>query len=271
MAGRVHLRRPRPATAPGGPASAPGLEVRDVSVSYGRLRALADVSLDVPRRSVHAVIGPNGAGKSTLAGAICGEVDIGHGRVLILGRDVTGAKSWQRAPVGLGRTYQVPRVFDSLSVAENLRAAGRRAGPDAAARGLELAGLAGLADDKAGSLAAADLKRLEIGMLVAQGASVLVLDEPAAGMGAAETALLAELVEELRLSGSAVLLIEHDLDLVFRLADRVTVLNFGRAIFSGTVTEVLRDAQVREVYLRNSEAQELADDPARAPGGREAQ
>lgn len=270
MAGRAHLRRPRVAPGQTGPAPASGLEVRDVSVSYGRLRALAGVSLDVPPRSVHAVIGPNGAGKSTLAGAICGEVDISHGSILVLGRDVTTAKSWQRAPAGLGRTYQVAKVFDSLSVAENMRAAGRRAGPDAAARGLELSGMTGLASERASSLAASDLKRLEIGMLIAQGASVLVLDEPAAGMGAAETTHLAELIEELRLAGSAVLLIEHDLDLVFGLADRVTVLNFGQAIFSGSVTEVLRDSQVRDVYLRNSEADEQASDPAWPAGGREA-
>lgn len=238
-------------------AAASALEVVGMSVSYGAFRALTDVSLQVEYGSVHAVIGPNGAGKTTLAGSIFGEVETSSGRVLVAGTDITRMPTWKRARHGLGRGYQVARVFDSLTVRGNLEVAAttkrgeRKSGKDRADLALELTELQRAEHLRPPSLSAGDRKRLELAFLVAQNAKIMVLDEPTAGMSAAESALIGRLIVHLARHGVGVLIIEHDLDLVFSLADAVTVLSLGTVIFAGGPQEVLRSPVVRDIYLHD--------------------
>jgi branched-chain amino acid transport system ATP-binding protein len=237
--------------------AAPALEVAGATVRYGAFRALTDVSLQVEYGSVRAVIGPNGAGKTTLAGAIFGELETVSGRVIVAGTDVTGMSTWQRARHGLGRSYQVARVFDSLTVRGNLEVAGavrrkeRGLAKERADLALDLTALGRLAHLKPPSLSAGDRKRLELAVLVAQDAKIMVLDEPTAGMSAAESELMGRLIAHLATRGVGLLIIEHDLDLVFSLADAVTVLSQGKVIFAGGPKEVLRSPIVRAVYLHD--------------------
>jgi ABC-type branched-subunit amino acid transport system ATPase component len=233
------------------------LEVTGMTVNYGGFRALSDVGLRVDYGSVRAVIGPNGAGKTTLAGSIFGEVDTTSGRVIVAGTDVTGMPTWKRARHGLGRGYQVARVFDTLTVRSNIEVAGtvrrgeRKAGLERAEVALELTELRRVAQLRPPSLSAGDRKRLELAVLVAQDAKIMVLDEPTAGMSAAESELMGRLIAHLAQRGAGVLIIEHDLDLVFSLADAVTVLSQGKVIFAGGPQEALRSAVVRDVYLHD--------------------
>ncbi len=237
--------------------SAAALEVAGVSVNYGAFRALTDVSLQVGYSAICAVIGPNGAGKTTLAGSIFGELETASGRVVVAGTDVTGMPTWKRARFGLGRGYQVARVFDSLPVRRNLEVAGmarrrdRKTGQSRVDLALELTELQQVAHVKPPSLSAGDRKRLELALLVAQDAKIMVLDEPTAGMSAAESELMGRLIVLLAQHGAGMLVIEHDLDLVFSLADAVTVLNQGKVVFEGTPREALRSPLVRDVYLHD--------------------
>jgi branched-chain amino acid transport system ATP-binding protein len=237
--------------------AADALEVTGVSVSYGAFRALTDVSLQVSYSSIRAVIGPNGAGKTTLAGSIFGELKTASGRVVVAGTDVTGMPTWKRARFGLGRGYQVARVFDSLPVRVNLEVAGaarrrdRKTGQSPVDLALELTELQRVAHLKPPSLSAGDRKRLELAVLVAQDAKIMVLDEPTAGMSSAESELMGRLIALLAQRGAGMLIIEHDLDLVFSLASAVTVLSQGKVIFDGSPREALRDALVRDVYLHD--------------------
>jgi ABC-type uncharacterized transport system ATPase subunit len=233
------------------------LEVADVTVDYGAFRALSDVSLQVSFSSIRAVIGPNGAGKTTLAGSVFGELEMAAGRVVVAGTDVTGMPTWRRARFGLGRCYQVARVFDSLSVRGNLEVAAttrrrdRKAGLERVDVALGLTELQQVAQLKPPSLSAGDRKRLELAFLVAQDAKIMVLDEPTAGMSAAESELMGRLIALLAERGAGVLIIEHDLDLVFSLAKEVTVLNQGKVIFDGSPQDALRSPLVRDVYLHD--------------------
>lgn len=250
-----------------GPASGPALETVGITVRYGDFTALSDVSIRVEYGSVHALIGPNGAGKTTLAGAISGDLELEAGHVFVAGAEATRMPTWKRARLGLGRSYQVAHVFDSLSILDNLRVAGRSGQPSRIQAALDLVQLDHLPSSRADALSAGDRKRLEIAMLVVQGAKILVLDEPTAGMSALETDLTRNLLASLAESGVGVLLIEHDLDLVFRLAHVIDVLNLGRTIFHGTAEEVVRNPFVRDVYLHSSYDESLvAQHPAVARG-----
>lgn len=245
-------------------ASEPVLAVIDVSVRYGEFCALTDVTIRIMAASIHAVIGPNGAGKSTLAGVVSGEVKLASGRVLLGGVDTTKMPTWKRSRLGVGRGYQVARVFDSLTVQQNLEVASR-ARADRIEAALDLTGLGPLAGTRAQALSAGDRKRLEIAMISTQGAPVMVLDEPTAGMSAAETDLMGALIASLRDQGVGILVIEHDLDLVFRVADVVTVLSMGKTIFSGSPRETLQSPIVRDVYLHDR-SEYVPIIPAAGPG-----
>ncbi len=236
----------------------PVLEISDVSVRYGSFQALTDVSLVVEGASIHALIGPNGAGKSTLAGSACGDITPVAGRVLLAGDDVTRLPNWKRARRGLGRSYQVARIFETLTVRENLDVACGKRNVDRIESALEQTDLLPVADKKAQDLSAGDQKRLEIAILIAQNAKVIVLDEPTAGMSAAETRLMADLILRTKERGVGILIIEHDLDLVFSLADVVSVLSFGKIVFLGSPKEVLRSPIVRTIYLHDRS--EIPDD-----------
>ncbi len=236
----------------------------DITRRWGGLVALNQVSVTLTRGSVHAVIGTNGAGKSTLINILSGEIPPSEGRVELLGQDATGWNQPRRARAGLGRSYQRNTIFSSFSVLENCRLAAQatcqrpwqwwrsaqqcRQSTDTA---LEVAGRSGLntlLDRPAGLLSHGQKRQLEIAMCLATRPQVLLLDEPLAGMGAEETERMLALLESLR-PGHAILLVEHDMDAVFRIADCVTVMVNGTVIASDTPDGVRSNAQVQMAYL----------------------
>jgi branched-chain amino acid transport system ATP-binding protein len=226
--------------------------------------AVNDVSIELARGEVHALIGTNGAGKSTLVGVLSGEIEASAGTVELNGVDVTRWTQPRRARAGLGRSYQRSTIFPQFSVLENCRLAAqaRRQRPwewwSAAARcevsgaaarqAASRAGLDGVLDREAGFLSHGEKRQLEIAMCLATDPQVLLLDEPLAGMGAEETARMLELLAGLR-SGHAILLVEHDMDAVFRIADRITVLVDGAVIASDAPGAVRANHEVQIAYL----------------------
>jgi branched-chain amino acid transport system ATP-binding protein len=252
--------------------TAPLLETRGLTRRYGSLLALDAVSLSVAAGARHAVIGPNGAGKSTLFGLITGALRATAGRVVFDGRDVTRRPDHARARAGMGKTFQHSSLFTSLPVLDNValatqRVAGRGmamvrpAGRHPAVRAramcqLELVGLAGRAAVPAATLSHGERRQLEVALALATSPKLLLLDEPTAGMSAADSARFAELIESLG-TAVTVLIIEHDLDVVFRLATRVTVLHLGRVLADGTPEEIRADETVRRAYLGDTAPDEL--------------
>ncbi len=231
---------------------------------WGGLVAVNDVSIELARGAVHAVIGTNGAGKSTLINLLSGEIAPSAGRIELLGSDVTRWSQPRRARAGLGRSYQRNTIFPTFSVLENCRLAAQsrwqrpwawwqnaRACPDSVAAAHEAAASEGLAeslDVVAGALSHGQKRQLEIAMCLATGPEVLLLDEPLAGMGAEETERMLELLASLRRS-HAILLVEHDMDAVFRVADCITVMVNGAVIASGLPDAVRHNDEVQAAYL----------------------
>ncbi len=212
------------------------LRVRRLGVAYQGFAALDDVSLDVPRGRITAVVGPNGAGKSTLFHCLAGALRPDSGRITLGARDITRLPAPARARLGVARTCQQPAVFPSLTVAENVLVGAEqaRAGTDrAAAHALRLLDLTDLRDHPAAALSTGALRRTELARALAGTPHTLLLDEPAAGLDAAEVAALALLLRALAADGMALLMVEHDLDLVADLADTVHVLTAGRITASG--------------------------------------
>lgn len=246
------------------PAGEVLLRCEGLSRRWGGLVAVDRVDLQLARGQIHAVIGTNGAGKSTLVNLLSGEIAPSAGRVQLLGQDVTGWSQPRRARAGLGRSYQRNTLFPSFSVLENCRLAAQARRPrpwalweaasrcgfsvgaarDACAR----AGLDALLDRPAGLLSHGQKRQLEIAMCLATAPQVLLLDEPLAGMGAEETGRMLALLAELR-AGHAVLLVEHDMDAVFRVADWITVMVNGAVIASAEPAAVRADPLVQAAYL----------------------
>jgi branched-chain amino acid transport system ATP-binding protein len=240
------------------------LEVQALRKRFGGVVALDAVGLSVAAGEVHAVIGPNGAGKTTLVGALAGSLAADAGTVIFEGRNVTRAAQHERVRAGLVRSFQITSIFRRFSVLENLALAVQaRSGssfsfwrPVAAERALfdEARGIAsevnldGKADSIAGTLSHGDLRALEVGLALATRPRLVLLDEPMAGMGPQESQRMIALIAALR-SRVAVLLVEHDMDAVFRLADRISVLVDGRVIASGAPQAIRNDPQVRRAYL----------------------
>ena len=240
------------------------LQAESVSRFFGGLKAVEGVSLSLARGSLHAVIGTNGAGKSTLINLLSGELPASAGRVLLQGQDVTTWPQPRRARAGLGRSYQRNTIFNDFSVRENCRLAAQarwpkpwafwepasscRASGEAAEQAMARAGLTAVAGRTAGALSHGQKRQLEIAMCLASDPQVLLLDEPLAGMGAEETERMLALLDELR-AGHAILLVEHDMDAVFRVADRITVMVNGRVIASDTPAEVRNNRDVQIAYL----------------------
>ena len=240
------------------------LEIRQLSKSYGALRANDSISLSVQPRETHAIIGPNGAGKTTLISQIAGEVSPSAGSILFRGRDVTALPAHRRSALGLARTFQITSVIKSFTAQENVATAAQaRAGHSfrfwrpadraddingRAKSALDRVGLAARADVPAVSLAHGEHRQLEIAMALASSPSLLLLDEPTAGMGPEESQQIVRLLRELK-PELAILLIEHDMDVVFSVADRLTVLVNGRVLASGAPEAIRRDPRVREAYL----------------------
>jgi branched-chain amino acid transport system ATP-binding protein len=237
------------------------IEVRDLRRAFGGVVALDGVSLEISEGERRAVIGPNGAGKTTLINIIAGEIPPTAGAVRLAGRDITRLRPWQRARLGLAHVYQRTELFPPLAARENVAlAVGARRGPYRVFRTpprseyveademLERVGLAGRKGVLVRALSHGERRQLELAVALAQRPRVLLLDEPTAGMSPLETARITELVAGLDRE-LTILIVEHDMDVVFRLAHRVTVLHEGRVIADGTVAEVRGDALVHDVYL----------------------
>ena len=240
------------------------LRGKHISRRWGGLLALNDVSIDVARGTVHAVIGTNGAGKSTLVNILSGEIPPSGGTVELLGQDVTHWTQPRRARAGLGRSYQRNTIYPSFSVLENCRLAAQAsaqkpwaiwqdarrcpASSAAALAAAERAGLSDVLEREAGLLSHGQKRQLEIAMCLATAPQVLLLDEPLAGMGAEETERMLALLQSLK-GTQAILLIEHDMDAVFRVADCITVMVNGGVIASGSPDFVRNSAEVRVAYL----------------------
>jgi branched-chain amino acid transport system ATP-binding protein len=247
------------------------LDVRNVTRNFGSLVAVGGVSLSVNPGELRAIIGPNGAGKTTFFNLISGFFPPTAGAILFDGADITALSVAQRVAAGMARTFQITEIFPELSVADNLRiaveiAAGlrlkawisraeRRA---VAARVEELLGLGGLADKKdgnAGALAHGDQRATEIMMALALRPRLLMLDEPTAGMGDQETYDIARLIRRLhRQERLTIMLIEHDMRVVFNLADRIMVLTEGRVLAEGTPDEIAASEAVQAAYLGEAAA-----------------
>ncbi|MFZ6002927.1 MAG: ABC transporter ATP-binding protein [Actinomycetota bacterium] len=244
----------------------PLLEVEQLSVSFGGVRALHLVDLDVTAGQSTGLIGPNGAGKTTLFNAICGLQSIDSGRVLLDGQEINGVAAHRRARLGIARTFQRLEVFGSMSTRDNIRVAvdvqrrwSRRGSPRAVAAVadpaqrteeiLDRVGLRAVADDRVESLPTGLARLVEVGRALASQPTVLLLDEPSSGLSEEETDSFADLLEDLAAEGLAVLLVEHDVELVMRVCARIHVLDFGEIIAVGTPAEVQGNALVQTAYL----------------------
>jgi len=239
-------------------ADQPDLRVSEVSVRFGGVQALDGVGLDVRAGRVSGLIGPNGAGKTTLFNVITGMERPNHGRVELLGRDVTGLAPHRRARLGLARTFQRLEVFGSLSARDNILAAAEfrqgwaRDGShprQVTEEIVDQVGLRAVADSRVDSLPTGLARLVELGRALATRPRVLLLDEPGSGLDTDETAVLADLLLGLAAGGMAVLLVEHDVDLVMRICDPVCVLDFGRVIATGSPKQVQVDPAVQAAYL----------------------
>ena len=228
------------------------LDVRELSKSFGGVRAVARVSFSVAAGELLAMIGPNGAGKTTCFNLINGQLRPDAGEILFEGKKLEGHAPSERCRLGIGRTFQVAATFTSMTDCENVQVALHSSGgkSDEATQLLELTGMHHQAERACSELAYGDLKRVELAIALAARPRLLLMDEPTAGMAAAERHALMNLVVEIsREKGISVLFTEHDMDIVFRHADRVIVLAEGELIAQGKPAEVRADARVREVYL----------------------
>jgi branched-chain amino acid transport system ATP-binding protein len=240
------------------PKGEPLLEVDAVSVRFGGLVALADVDLTADAGRVTGLIGPNGAGKTTLFNVVGGLVSPTSGRVRVAGLDVSRLSPHRRARLGVARTFQRLEVFGSLTARENVQAAVEfrqawlresvdpRAATDEI---LELVGLSGVADQPVDAMPTGLARLVELGRALGTRPRLLLLDEPGSGLSQEETDVLADLLVRLGRTGMAVLLVEHDMELVMRVCDRIHVLDFGRMIAVGSAREIRADPSVQAAYL----------------------
>jgi branched-chain amino acid transport system ATP-binding protein len=240
------------------------LRGRNLSRRWGGVVAVDGVDIDVVRGELHAVIGTNGAGKSTLINVLSGEIAASGGTVALRGVDVTHWPQPRRARAGLGRSYQRNTIFAPFTVLENCRLAAQArqqrpwawwaaassdaASTEAGRHAVQRAGLEGVLARAAGALSHGEKRQLEIAMCLATRPEVLLLDEPLAGMGAEEGERMLALLDSLR-AGHGILLVEHDMDAVFRIADRITVMADGAVIASGAPAQVRANAAVQAAYL----------------------
>lgn len=242
----------------------PVLDIRNLSKSFGGLKATDDVSLDLKAGEIHALIGPNGAGKTTLIHQVCGGIRPDAGSIRFLGQEVLGLGVAARARLGLGRTFQISSLALEFSALRNVMLAVQsRQGSsfhffanvtadtsltEPAMAALDRVGLGGRASVPAAELSHGERRQLEIAIALALGSRALLLDEPMAGMGPEGSRALTRLLDTLR-AETPILLVEHDMDAVFALADRISVLVYGRIIASGTVDEIRNHQDVRQAYL----------------------
>lgn len=248
------------------------LQVCDLSKRFGGLLASNHLNLQVTLGETHALIGPNGAGKSTLMNQLSGEIAPSEGRILFRGRDITSLPVYERTALGIARSYQLTTIFPGFSARENVMLAvqahqghsfrlwanARRQAAlrEPATQLLERVGLASRADVLASNLAHGEQRQLEIAMALASEPALLLLDEPLAGMGVEEGLQIIALLETLK-TQHTILLIEHDMNAIFSLADRVSVLVYGTVIATGSVDEIRANAQVQAAYLGTKHEKEV--------------
>lgn len=231
------------------------LDVKNLTKRFGGLVANKDISLSVDAGEIVAIIGPNGAGKSTLFNGLVGHHEPTSGTVTFDGQSMIGRRPEQVAAMGLVRTYQIPRSFGQMTVLENAMVGALLRHPrlpDArreSARVLELVGLSDRADVRAAELNVAGQKRVELARALATEPRMLLLDEVAGGLNPAEAIALAEILRGIHASGVTLIIVEHVLEVVMRLAQRVVVLNFGQMIAEGVPQEIVRNPAVIEAYL----------------------
>ena len=243
------------------------LHVADVHKRFGGLHALADIHLEVEEGQTHAIIGPNGAGKSTLLNVIIGKLAPTSGQVVFDGTVLTGRKPFQINQLGIARVFQTPEIFSDLSVLHNVMipALAKRDGAfrlsmlgslehEKAVRAeaehmLEDVGMLSSREDHAGSLSRGDKRRMELAMCLIQHPRLLLLDEPTAGMSRHDTNTTIELLKKIKSRGMTKVIIEHDMHVVFSLADKISVLAQGRIIADGTPDQVRGNPKVQEAYL----------------------
>jgi len=232
----------------------PILETRGLAKRFGGVHVARDIDFAMEAGEMHCLIGPNGAGKSSFFRLILGEYPPNAGQILFKGEDLTGLRSFARIRRGISVKFQVPGIFKALSIRQNLEIAFQshlhRHDLDATIdRVLDFVGLADVDDDLAGSLSHGQQQWLEIGMAVGVEPSLLLLDEPTAGMSPDETHKTGEMLRQLNKQGITILAVEHDMAFVKQIADRVTVLHFGAIFAQGTVSEIISNPDVAEIYL----------------------
>jgi branched-chain amino acid transport system ATP-binding protein len=246
------------------PSRAPVLAVQEITKSFGALKACDGVTLDLRPGEIHALIGPNGAGKSTLIKQVAGNSRPDSGRVIFRGRDVTSLGTVARARLGLGRTFQISSLAMDYTVLQNavLGALGRDGGVfsflrpvmtrgplrERAEQALERVGLADKARRRTADLSHGERRQLEVAIALTLAPKAFLMDEPMAGIGAGGSRRLTGLLDRLR-QDAPILLVEHDMDVVFALADRISVLVYGAVIASGSADEIRTDPEVRAAYL----------------------
>jgi branched-chain amino acid transport system ATP-binding protein len=244
------------------------LEIERLSKRFGGVVASDAIALAIPQGELHAIIGPNGAGKTTLISQLAGEIAPDAGHIRFAGRDITGLPIFRRSQLGLARSFQITSLFLDFTVLDNVALAVQahaghsfRFWRDArsqselrtpARAALARVGLAGRADVVVSNLSHGEHRQLEIAMALATTPRMLLLDEPMAGMGPDESARMVKTLRELKRE-LTILLIEHDMEAVFALADRITVLVYGRIIASGTPEAIRANAEVRQAYLGEQE------------------
>jgi branched-chain amino acid transport system ATP-binding protein len=233
------------------------LQTHNLNKHFGGLHVTADVSFSLEPGKIHCLIGPNGAGKSTFFRLLLGEHQPSSGTIVFDGKDITRLKPFQRINQGMSVKFQVPGIFGALSAQQNLQIAlqHRLASFDLDAeveRLLEFLQLKDVADQLAGNLSHGLKQWLEIGMAISLKPKLLLLDEPTAGMSPEETFMTGEIVKQLNAEGMTVLAVEHDMAFVRQVADRVSVLHFGRIFAEGTIDEIVADERVAAIYLGQS-------------------
>lgn len=243
----------------------PMLTVEHLGLQIGGARIIDDVSLSVAKGEMLGVIGPNGAGKTTLFNLISGILNPTEGAVKLDGKDVTSEAIHKRARAGLGRTFQTSSLFPALSARENVRLVAQTALGNAislfrfpsaaddatviAERQLDAVGLSRHRDTAAGVLSHGDKRKLEIAMLLAGEPRIILLDEPMAGVGSADVPDLVELIRSVHHSGRTILMVEHHMDVLLGLVDRVAVMHYGQLLAIGTPDEIMANEQVQSAYL----------------------
>ena len=240
------------------------LRTQGLSRRFGGLMAANNVAIELQRGRLHALLGPNGAGKTTLINLLSGDLRASSGSISYKGDDITRYSADRRSRIGIGRSYQKTNIFPAFTAFENCRLAAQSRTPrvlhvfadalgyppvrDAARRALEAAGLGGRAGQIASALSHGEQRQLEIAMVLATAPDVLLLDEPLAGMGAEEVGRMVALLQKLT-PGHAILLVEHDMDAVFAVADVITVMVDGQVLESGSPAQIRSSAAVRQAYL----------------------